>query len=342
MNVECLTAGEIGAQLGLEVRGNPDIRLSGVAHLQKAGTNDLSFLYQSSYIPYLESTGAGAVIVKSDQANQCPVTCLIADDPYLAYARAAQLLFPRKRGAGLRAPTAVIGDGCGIADTADVGANVVIGCNVEIGHEAIIGPGCVIEDNCSIGAGTYLKARVSLGEGTVLGEECLVHPGAVIGSDGFGFANNRGRWEKIPQVGRVIIGSFVDVGANTTIDRGTVGNTVIRDGVKLDNQIHIAHNVEVGEHTIMAGGVKIAGSTSIGRYCLLGGNVGIVGHLTVADKVTVTACSLVTKSIDSPGSYSSGLPSESSSKWRRMVSRFKHLDDLGRRLKEIEKQLEGV
>ncbi|CAG0907766.1 unnamed protein product, partial [Cyprideis torosa] len=230
--------------LGLEVRGNPDIRLTGVAHLQKAGTNDLSFLYQSSYIPYLESTGAGAVIVKSDQANQCPVTCLIADDPYLAYARAAQLLFPRKRGAGLRAPTAVIGDGCGIADTADVGANVVIGCNVEIGHEAIIGPGCVIEDNCSIGAGTYLKARVSLGEGTVLGEECLVHPGAVIGSDGFGFANNRGRWEKIPQVGRVIIGSFVDVGANTTIDRGTVGNTVIRDGVKLDNQIHIAHNVE--------------------------------------------------------------------------------------------------
>lgn len=342
MKAVSLTAGEIGESLGLNVLGDPDVLLSGVANLKLAKASDLSFLYQPAYLPYLATTSAGAVILKQEQAPQCPTTCLVTDDPYLAYARSAQLLYPRKQGSGQRQADTVIGSGCDIAATADIAANVTIGDHVRIAEGVVIGPGCVIEDDCVIGAFTQLKARVSLGEGTVIGEYCLVHPGAVIGSDGFGFANNRGHWEKIPQVGKVVIGNCVDIGANTTIDRGAIGDTVIRDGVKIDNQIHVAHNVEIGEHTIMAGGVKIAGSTRIGKYCLLGGNVGIVGHLTIADKVTITASSFVTKSIESAGSYSSGFPSESSSKWRRLVSRFRHLEEMGRRLKDIEKKLEGV
>lgn len=339
---ESITAGYIAHQLGLKLMGDPEVSLQGVHSLKDAQPGNMSFLYQPAYLPYLETTRASAVILKQEHAAQCPVTCLIADDPYLAYAQAAQILFPSKCGIGSKHDTAVVGSNCTIGKSVGLGAHSCVGDNVVIDDGALIGEGCVVGDNAVIGAFSELKPNSVLMEDTRIGDRCIIHSGAVIGSDGFGFANNRGRWEKIPQVGAVIIGSDVEVGANTTIDRGAVGDTVIQDGVKLDNQIHIAHNVEIGEHTIMAGGVKIAGSTTIGKYCLLGGNVSIVGHVNIADKVTVTALSFVTKSLEKQGSYSSGFPAEPSSKWRRLVSRFRHLEDLGRRIKEVEKKLEGV
>ncbi|CAG0909689.1 unnamed protein product, partial [Cyprideis torosa] len=223
----------------------------------------------------LKKMGAGAVILKQEYAAQCPVTALVSDNPYLAYAKAAQLLFPRSTGGGLRGENVVIGASSRVAVSADIGPNVIVGNRVEIGEGVVIGAGCVISDDCVIGAFTEIQPRVSILGGAEIGQHCLIHSGAVVGSDGFGFANEAGRWVKIPQVGKVVIGNHVDVGANTTVDRGAIEDTIIHDGVKLDNQIHIAHNVEIGEHTIMAGGVKIAGSTKIGRYCLFGGNVGV-------------------------------------------------------------------
>lgn len=339
---EPMKAGDIAEALGLTLKGDPDVELHSVHSLKDAVPGSLSFLYQSAYLPYLEETKAAAVILKDEHASQSPVTCLVASDPYLAYAKAAQLLYPQRRASGIQHSSASVGNGCQIHPSVDLGPNCTVGSNVVIDEGVVVGAGCVLEDNCVIGSGTELKPNVTLMMGTQLGMNCIIHSGAVLGSDGFGFANDRGHWVKIPQVGIVEIGDDVEIGANTTIDRGAVGNTVVHKGVKLDNQIHLAHNVEVGEHTIMAGGVKIAGSTTIGRYCLLGGNVSIVGHIHVADKVTITALSFVTKSIENQGSYSSGFPVEPTSKWRRLVSRFRHLDDLGRRLKEIERKLEGV
>ncbi len=336
-----ITASDLAYQLGLELVGDGSVELRGVAGLQDAVEGDLTFLYQASYVPYLGDTKASVVILKSEYVEQCPTTAIVADDPYLAYAKAAQILFPARMGQGRQHPSAVVGDDCEIAATADIGPGAIIGNRVTLGEGVVIGANCVIADGCKISAWTELRPNVTLLEGVKVGLRCLLHSGVVIGADGFGFANDRGQWIKIPQVGSVTLGNDVEVGANTTIDRGATSDTVIEDGVKLDNQIQLGHNVHVGAHTIMACCVKVAGSTHIGRHCMIAGGVGMVGHIHIADNATITAMSMITKSIEKQGSYSSGLSFEPTGKWRRLVSRFRQLDELFKRVKELERRMGG-
>lgn len=311
----------------------------GVATLATAGPEELSFLGNRRYRAQLRDTRAAAVLLTEDDVAECPVDAIVVPDPYLAYARVADRFDPRDGGETGISPAAAVDETAGIAPSASVGPGSVIGPGVRIGADARIGPGCVLEPGVAVGEGSRLVANVCLYRGTSLGRRCLVHAGAVVGSDGFGFANEGGRWVKVPQLGGVRVGDDVEIGANTTIDRGAIEDTVIEDGVKLDNQIQIAHNVRVGAHTAMAGCVGVAGSTVIGSGCAIGGGVGILGHLNITDGVTVTAMSLVTRSITEPGVYSSGTPLERNDRWHRNFVRFKQLDDMARRLKALEREL---
>jgi UDP-3-O-[3-hydroxymyristoyl] glucosamine N-acyltransferase len=268
--------------------------------------------------------------------EECPTNALIVADPYVSYAKIALLLNPAPSFDSQIDPTAVIAASASIADAVYIGAHCVIGENVIIDSGSVIGPGCVIEQACCIGRNSRLVANVTLCTGVSIGERCLIHPGVVIGSDGFGVANDHGRWIKVPQLGKVRIGNDVEIGANTTIDRGALDDTVIEDGVKLDNLIQVAHNVKIGAHTVIAGCVGIAGSAEIGKHCAIGGGVGVLGHLQIADGVQVTAMSMVTKSIKAPGVYSSGVPLQTNRDWHKNAVRFKQLDELAARVKELE------
>jgi UDP-3-O-[3-hydroxymyristoyl] glucosamine N-acyltransferase len=298
------------------LEGDPDIRVSHVATLSQATPGALSFLANSRYRKNLLTTRAGAVVLSAEDAQKCPVAALIAPNPYLSYARIAELLHPESKAAPGVHPAAV-------AASATVGALAVIEEDVEIGERAVVGPGCVVQKGARIGADTRLVARVNLYPGVVLGSRGLVHAGAVIGADGFGFALDRGTWFKVPQVGSVRIGDDVEIGANTTIDRGAIDDTVVEDGAKLDNQIQVGHNVTIGAHTAIAACTGISGSTVIGQRCLIGGMVGFAGHLHIADDVMITGCSLVSASIRESGSYSSGMPAVPTRTWRRMVAHLR-------------------
>jgi UDP-3-O-[3-hydroxymyristoyl] glucosamine N-acyltransferase len=287
----------------------------------------VSFLANSKYRKSLKTTCAGAVVLSAADAESCPVAALIAPNPYLSYARIAELLHPESRAAPGVHPSAVVSAAAHLAASATVGALAVIEEDVEIGERALVGPGCVVQRGARVGADTRLVARVNLYPGVVLGERGVVHAGAVIGADGFGFAPDHGTWFKVPQVGSVRIGNDVEIGANTTIDRGAIGDTVVEDGAKLDNQIQVGHNVTIGAHTAIAACTGISGSTSIGRRCLIGGMVGFAGHLTIADDVMITGCSLVSASIREAGSYSSGMPTVPTRAWRRMVAHFRRFGE---------------
>jgi UDP-3-O-[3-hydroxymyristoyl] glucosamine N-acyltransferase len=286
-----------------------------------------------------KSTRASAVVISPADAGHCPVDALLTDNPYLAYARAARLLFPPLACEPGIHPSAVVAASAKLDHSAHIGACAVIGEDVVVGPEVYIGPGCVIEAGCRIGPATRLVARVTLCRDTSIGARCLIHPGAVLGADGFGLANDNGRWEKVLQLGRVRIGDEVEIGANTTVDRGALEDTVLHDGVKLDNQIQIAHNVEIGEHTAMAGCVAIAGSTKIGRHCTVGGLSGVVGHLTIGDNVHISAATLVTHSLPSPGYYSGGLPVMENGQWRKTVARVRRLEGMNKALKSLKKRV---
>jgi len=331
--------GDLARQLGAELRGDAEILISGVGTLQNAGPQQLSFLSNPSYRRYLKSTGAAAVILSQREAAACPVSALIAENPYLTYARAAALLFPQPVAEPGIHPSAVVAESVSLGADVHVGACAVIGEGVRIEAGVVIGPGCVIEADCSIGELSRLVARVTLCRGTLIGRRCLIHPGAVLGADGFGLANDNGRWEKVPQLGRVRIGDDVEIGANTTIDRGALEDTVLHDGVKLDNLIQIAHNVEIGEHTAMAGCSAVAGSTKIGSHCTVGGLSGLVGHLTIGDNVHFSAATLVTRSFEEPGYYSGGLPAMENGEWRKTVARLRRLELLERELKALKQRL---
>lgn len=334
-----VTLQELADRVGARLAGDAHKAVSGVGTLTHATADQITFLSNPRYRKYLEETSAGAVILLESDLPYCPVDALISSNPYLTYARVAAYFVPDTRdNDGIHA-SAVIGDGAKIDATATVGPHAVIGADVTVGAGAIIGPGCVVQRDVVIGAGTRLVANVTVYYGCRIGCRVLVHAGAVIGSDGFGFANDKGVWIKVPQLGRVIIGDDVEIGANTTIDRGAVEDTVIEDGVILDNLIQVAHNVHIGAHTAMAGCVGVAGSAVIGKHCAIGGGAGILGHLEIADGVTVTAMSLVTKSIRERGVYSSGTPLQPSDNWHKSAVRFKQLDEMARRLKQIEKEL---
>ncbi|HZX80592.1 MAG TPA: UDP-3-O-(3-hydroxymyristoyl)glucosamine N-acyltransferase [Lysobacter sp.] len=324
------TAGDLAGRFGLELRGDSATQVRGVATIAEATPDRLTFLSNSKYRAQLAGTRAGIVVLAEADADAAPGTALVARDPYSAYARIAALFEAQPHAPAGIHPSAVVDASAVVDPTAHVGAHVSIGARSAIGTGACVGPGCVIGEDCVVGAGTRLVARVTLVARVRLGERVLVHPGAVLGADGFGIAMDRGAWLKVPQLGGVSIGDDCEIGANTTIDRGAIDDTVLEEDVRLDNQIQIGHNVRIGAHTAVAGCAAIAGSARIGRYCLIGGAAGIVGHIEICDKVVITAMSLVTHSIREPGEYSSGTPLMDNRSWRRNAARFRQLDRLFR------------
>lgn len=334
--------GELAARIGARLAGDADRLIEGVATLEEAGPADLAFAVSPRYRPALAHTAAGAVIVPAELAGEPPPARLISDNPYLAYARAAALLVPEAPAPSGVHPGAWVDASARLGGGCSVGPGAVIEADVELGDGVVVGPGCWVGRGSRIGAGTRLFARVSVYPGCRIGRRCRLHAGVVVGADGFGYARDGARWVAIPQLGGVRIGDDVHIGANTTIDRGTLRDTVIGDGVILDNQIQIAHNVEIGEHTAMAGCVAVAGSTRIGRRCAFGGRVGILDHLEIADDVQVMATSLVSHSLTRPGVYSSALPVEEVRRWRRTVARLRGLDALARRLRALERSIQRL
>lgn len=318
--------GELAVRFGLVLRGEPDLKVRRVATLSNAGPGSLSFLANSRYRRQLDTTRATAVLLSLKDAANCPVAALIDPNPYLAYARIAALMHPEEPARAGIHPSAVVSSGARIAASASIGPLSVIEDDAEIGERVLVGPHCIVQRGARVGDDSRLMARVSLYERVSIGRRCILHAGSVIGADGFGFAPYSGTWVKVPQVGSVRIGDDVEIGANTTIDRGAIDDTVVEEGVKLDNQIQVGHNVTIGAHTAIAGCTGISGSVSVGRRCMIGGMVGIAGHLTIADDVTVTGCSLVSASIKTPGSYSSGMPTVETRLWRRMVAHLRRLD----------------
>jgi UDP-3-O-[3-hydroxymyristoyl] glucosamine N-acyltransferase len=331
------TVAELAERFGLSFSGDGARVIDGVGTLAGAGPSQLSFLSNSKYTAQLAAARAGVVVLREENLADCPTAALVARDPYVAYARIAAL-FERLPAApaGIH-PSAVVAAGARISASASIGPGCVIADGAMIGDGVVLGPHCIIGEDCTVGAQSRLVARVTLVTRVTLGQRVLVHPGAVIGSDGFGLAFDKDHWIKLPQLGGVRIGDDCEIGANTTIDRGALDDTVLEEDVRLDNQIQIAHNVHVGAHTAMAGCAAVAGSAKIGRYCMIGGNAGVLGHLELADRVTITAKSLVTHSIREPGEYSSGVPLQDNRQWRKNAARFKHLDEYARRLSALEK-----
>lgn len=327
-------AEKIGAEL---VASNGQAIISGIGTLESATATEVSFLANPSYQKQLVTTQAAAVIVHPDMVDDCPVAALVMTNPYMGFAKLSQIFdnLP-KQAIGIH-PSAIIADSAELADDVSIAANVVIGEFVRVEAGTRIGPGCIINDHCIIGKKALLHANVVLYHDVVLGENCILHAGCVIGADGFGFAPNKGSWEKIAQLGGVRIGNNVEVGANTTIDRGALGNTIIGNGVKLDDQIMIAHNVVIGDDCAIAGTVGIAGSSKLGKRCTLAGGVGIAGHLELTDDVHVTGMTMITKSVTEAGAYSSGTAMMPLKEWRKSATRFRQLDDMARRLKKLEK-----
>lgn len=330
---------EIALHLQARLVGDGDIDIRRVADLRTAQAGDIGFLTSSDYRPYLATTAASAVIVKGIDAESCPVPALIVASPYLAYAKVAQLLDPTPKPAPGIHPTAVVAATATLASDVAIGPGAVIGEHCQVGAGSIIGAQCVLEPGVVVGQAVRLQPLVVLYHHVRLGDRVSIHSGTVIGSDGFGYAQDAGQWVKIPQTGTVIIGDDVEIGANCTIDRGALGDTVIAEGVKLDNLIHIAHNVQIGAHSAIAGCSGVAGSARIGRHVTLAGRVSVLGHLSICDNAHVTACSLVNKSITEPGAYSSGTTLQDNRSWRKSAARFHQLDDLARRLRRLEKQL---
>ncbi len=333
---------EIVAQLGGRVLGDAAVRISQIATLENAQPDQISFLTNSKYRAQLASTQAGAVILGAEDADETKLPRIISDNPYAYFARVSALLNPLPEAQPGIHPDAIIGEGAVIDPTASIAATTVIGRGARIGANCVIGEGCIIGTNVVLGSHARLYPRVVIYHDCVIGENLIAHSGAVIGSDGFGFAMDAGRWVKIQQIGRVVIGNDVEIGANTTIDRGALDDTVIEDGVKLDNQIQVAHNVHIGAHTAIAGCVGIAGSTTIGRYCRIGGSAGILGHLQIADHVEIAAFTLIGKSIREAGTYAAIFPFAKAEDWRRNTVHLRHLDDLVQRVKMLEQELKAI
>lgn len=330
------TLSELAEMLGAELRGDPAYRICGVHTLTVAGPDQLGFLANPRYVGELEHTRAGAVLLRPADAGSYGGNALLLANPYLAYARVARLFDQTPRpAAGIHA-TAVVSVTARVDASASIGPHAVIADEVVVGPGTVIEAGAVIQARSQVGRDCRIRANAVVYHDCVLGDRVNLHSGAIIGSDGFGFANDAGRWEKIAQIGRVVIHDDVDIGANTTIDRGALEDTIIHQGVIIDNQVHIAHNVVIGAFTAIAGCVGIAGSTRIGAYCVLAGGVGVAGHLEICDKVQFTGMTMVTKSITAPGSYSSGTGMESTVNWRKTAVRLRGLDDMAKRLRELE------
>lgn len=326
---------QIAKHIGAIVVGNGCVGVDGIATLETAADHQLSFLANPQYAKYLQTTGAAAVILSQEFAEQCATNLLVMENPYVGYAKASQLFAYSADTAPAIAGSAVIAASAILDPTVSIGEHAVIEKGVVIGAHSVIGAGCFVGRGCRLGQRVELSAGVILNHDVSLGSRVRIQSGTVIGSDGFGYAPHQGKWVKIEQLGSVRIGDNVEIGANTTIDRGALEDTVIEDNVCLDNQIQIAHNVRIGAGTVIAACTGISGSTVVGRYCLIGGGVGIAGHLSIADKVQLTGMTLVTHSIKEPGVYSSGTAVEPNKVWRKNVARFRQLDKLARQVNKL-------
>jgi len=342
MTAPVFTLGQLAEQLGATLRGASDIQVRGLASLQEAESDQLSFLANPQYRKHLDACRAAAVLLTEADAEGYVGNALIVANPYLAYARLSHL-FDRKPQvvAGIH-PTAVIAASAEVDPSASIGAYAVIEDAAVIGPRVTVGAHCVIGARSSIAADGWLAPRVTLYHDVRIGERVVIQSGAVLGGEGFGFANEKGVWQKIAQIGGVTIGDDVEIGANTTVDRGALADTQIGNGVKLDNQIMIAHNVQIGDHTAMAGCAGISGSTKIGKHCMIAGGVGMVGHIEVCDNVFVTGMTMVTRSITDPGAYSSGTAIQTAADWKKSAARIRQLDDMAKRLKQLENRLAAV
>ncbi len=331
---------ELAVRFGCTVEGDKDHEVSRVGTLEKADSQCISFLSNPKYRSMLAETRAGAVILNEADAEHCTTTALIHPNPYEVYARIAAFLHPEPELPAGIAETASVADTARIDPTASIGSSAVIEDGARIGARVVVGPGCVVGARADVGDDTRLVANVTLCHDVRLGKRNLIHPNAVIGADGFGIANTTEGWIKVPQLGSVTLGDDVEVGASTTIDRGAIEDTIIGNGVKLDNQIQVAHNVHIGDHTVVAACSGISGSTRIGKRCMIAGAVGFVGHLSICDDVVVTGQTMVNRSITEPGVYSSALPMDEARRWRRNSARFRKLDDMAKRLAALEKKLD--
>ncbi len=333
------TLAELATLLDAELRGDASLRIHGLQTLSAAGPDQLAFLANPLYRSQLAKTQAGAVLLRPADAEGFAGNALLLANPYLAYARVAALLDRTPRPPAGHHATAVVADSARIDASAAIGPRAVIGDEVEIGPGTVVEAGAVIQARTRIGSDCRIRANAVIYHDCVLGNRVNIHAGAVIGGDGFGFANDRGRWHKIAQIGRVVIHDDVDIGANTTVDRGALGDTEIHEGVIIDNLVQVGHNVVIGAHTAIAACAGIAGSTRIGSQCVLAGGVGVVGHIEIADRVHLTGMTMVTKSITEPGSWSSGTAMEPTERWKKTAVRLRQIDDMSRRLRELEAEL---
>ena len=331
-----VSLGELATRFGCELIGDPDLVVSDVASLPNATGRSLTFLSSAAYKAQLASTQAGAVILRPDDAPDCPVAAILHDDPYACYARMAAILCPAPTYAPGAHASAIVDETATVAESAHLAANVVVGERSVIGEDVYLGPGTVVGPDCVIGDACRLVANVTLARAVRIGKRGIFHPGVVLGADGFGNAQTKDGWVKVPQVGGVVIGDDVEIGANTTVDCGAIDDTVIEDGVRIDNLCMIAHNVRIGAHTALAGMTGIAGSATIGKRCLFAGSAGSVGHVTICDDVVVLARAVITHDINEPGAYSGMFPAEPARDWTKFVARLRRVDALQKRVKKLE------
>lgn len=335
-----LTLKELATQFDLAFNGDGDTAITGIGTLANANAGQLAFLANSKYTQQLHQTKASVVVLSENDALECPCPCLISKDPYTSFARISALFDSDEALVEGIHVTAVIHSTATVSPSARVGAFVVIGEHAVIADDASIYPHCSIGQHCMVGESCVLMPRVTLVKRVRLGKRVRIHSGAVLGADGFGLAMHKGNWIKVAQLGGVQIGDDCEIGANTTIDRGAIEDTVLENDVRLDNQIQVGHNVRIGAHTAIAGCTAIAGSTTIGKYCLIAGGVGLVGHIDIADKVVIGAASIITHSIREPGEYASGIPFQTKHDWLKNAVRFKQLDNMARTLKNLTKNKE--
>ncbi|ELI6416861.1 TPA: UDP-3-O-(3-hydroxymyristoyl)glucosamine N-acyltransferase [Aeromonas salmonicida subsp. salmonicida] len=334
------TLAQLAQQLGAEIHGDETLEIRKVATLEKAGEGDITFLSNKKYRHYLEQSKASAVLITEADLPFCPTNALVLKDPYVGFARVAQLLDTTPQPATDIHPSAVIAADVQLGERVAIGANAVIESGVVLGDDVRIGPGCFVGKNTRLGARSRLWANVTLYHNITMGSDCLVQSGTVIGADGFGYANERGEWIKIPQLGGVTIGNRVEIGACTTIDRGALEDTRIADNVIIDNQCQIAHNVEIGYGTAVAGSTVMAGSLKVGKYCIIGGASVFNGHMEICDQATVTGMAMVMRPITEPGVYSSGIPLQTNKEWRKTAARVMRIEEMHKRLSKLEKKLD--
>lgn len=331
------TLGELAERFGCELRGDAATVVDRVDGIHTASATSITFLSNPSLKGELAASNAAAAIIRSRDLDACPMAALLTDNPYATYARVAQLLHPAPPLRPGVHDTAVVEAGARLADSAEIGPRAVISAGASIGEDCVVGAGTFVGPDCVLGAGTRLHANVTLVRAVRIGERGIVHSGAVIGADGFGNAMTDAGWVKVPQIGGVRIGDDVEIGANTTIDCGAIGDTLIGNGVRIDNQCMIAHNAEIGDHTAMAGMSAVAGSCKVGKRCMFAGQSGAIGHIDICDDVVITAKTMISKNITRPGAYSSGWPAETSKDWAKTVARVRRLDALAERVARLEK-----